>query len=137
MVLRDHAPGEVSIRLGYPTNSHRKDRYAVLEVTDSASGYPILEVELSADLLLKLLSSSPVYAVARVLVPRPERVGKVLDTINTTIRYGEVAHGGPTLNERAEAVADGYRANGYEASIRGTRDGVNVTAKRWVDPPVV
>jgi len=134
MGLRESKPGEVSIRLGYPTNNTRENRYASLEVTDEASGMMILEVDLEADQLLALMSGSTAYVTATILVPKPERVGKLLEVTSTMIRNGT----GSTHDQEAaaEATAAGYRDQGWEdVSSRRVRDGINVTARRWVERP--
>lgn len=135
MGLRQRKPGEVSLRLGYPTNNTREGRYASLEVTDEASGMVILEVDLEPDQLLALMSGSTAYSVASILVPKPERVGKVLEVASAMVRNGD--YYGQEQEVAAQDLVKTYQDQGWEdVTSRRVRDGISITARRWhAQPP--
>jgi hypothetical protein len=124
-----HQRGYVSVSLSYPTGGAR-GRVATLRVTDSPSGQTLVEVDLSADDLMELMSNGVPNLTGARTPAYPERIGKRSQSTHTEIRGGSA----DVLDKVAEAQRLAYLADGWEAvQINRTNFGRLVVAHRWID----
>jgi hypothetical protein len=113
-------------------------RYLNLRVEDAPSGQPILDIEIPADVLLRLLGSSGGERLPAWVVPAKYagRIGRELEVKSVAVP-SEVTHTlpyeGAERRTAAQAWADSYAAEkGWEeASARNTNQGWKATLRRW------
>lgn len=120
----DGKAGDVQISLTYPS-SNRDGKRASLEITERISGETIAAIELNAEQLMDLMSSTSLSVSDARLPLHPHRLGKVAQNTSTRIERGS------SLDP--EKVRDDYLSNGWEtAEVRKTNYGHNVMARRWI-----
>ncbi|MEU3452232.1 hypothetical protein ABZ671_01115 [Micromonospora sp. NPDC006766] len=123
---REPVPGDVSVQLSYPYNSHT-GRRGHLTVTDRMSGLTLVEVDLTAGQVMDLMAHTSVRVSGATLPARPDLIGKRMETDSTTVGHND--------ERDPEQVRVGYLVAGWDtAQVRRTNSGHQVTARRWVDP---
>ena len=124
---RQPQPGDVDVRISFPTRSAHTDKAVTIEITDGPSRSRIIEIDLTAEQYVALMSGSTAHATGAWLPSDKgwSRIGKRMETASATFGYGKEAE--------ANAQADDYRADGWEAAeVRRSNSGFTVVARRWV-----
>lgn len=123
----DAEPGEVLITLTHPHGAGT--RRATLHIVDSRSGERLVEVDLTPEQFMAVMSSSATRVTGAQLPVHPERIGKRSQNVSTNIR----SHG-EDIDAEAEKVRAAYLTDGWETvRIDRTNFGRRVVAYRWID----
>lgn len=121
----DAKPGEVLIQISHP-HSNVDGRYAQLSIRDSTSGQRLIDVRLTAEQFLDLMSATSVRVQGAQLPTHPERIGKRSQNVTTSL--------GREAKQTPEQVRDAYLADGWESvRIDKTNFGHRVVAYRWIE----
>lgn len=136
---------EVRLSGSQPTSNREPDRptYLNLRVEDAPSGQPLLDVEIPADVLLRLLAGSGGERLPGWVMPAKyaDRLGKTLETgsvaVDKAVTEGLPYGGGDARQFAAQSWADNYAAeHGWEeASAHNTNQGWKATLRRWTTTP--
>lgn len=123
---REPVPGDVLVQLSFPY-SNIDGRYVSLAITDRTSGLPLVEVPMTAEQFMDVMSHTATRVSGATLPARPERIGKRMVVDTTSL--------GRSPERTPEQVRDAYLADGWDvADVRRTNFGHQVVARRWIDP---
>lgn len=127
--------GDVEIMISHSTSNKPPYRQVHLEIYERISRQRIVDVRLTSEQFGILLGSSTVYASAE-LPPHPERIGKRMEIETRTLAQKNYrSRSADDIDSEAEAIAFGYRSNGWDSvQIGRSNTGRTVTARRWVKP---
>lgn len=121
----DASPGEVLITLTYPQGGGA--RHATLRIEDGMSGETLIDVDLTPEQFLAMMSTTATRVYGARLSDHPERFGKRMENTSTRISHRA------DLDAEAERVRDAYLADGWEQTrIDRTNFGRRVVAYRWI-----
>lgn len=121
-------PGTVELHGAWSHNNETQERCFHLTVEDGISGVALVDVLLSAEDFMTLVSGSHAVAETRRAI-RPERIGRRQQVASQTVSGG-------SLEEReaaAEAIVRELREQGWAADKRRTNTSAwSITGRRWV-----
>lgn len=109
------------------------ETHFIIEVDDDASGTRILEMELSAGDLMRVLSSSHTSDTVEIEVTTvAHRIGKKMEMSSES--WSRTGYRDQNVEELAQQACDEWLANGWEtATWSRTNFGASATARKWVD----
>lgn len=120
-------PGDVLITLTHPHGGGESRARLVIE--DQMSGTVLIEVELTGEEFLSVISSTATRVSGATLPRTPERIGRRSQNVSTNIHRAS----GVDVDVEAARIREEYLADGWEAvRIDKTNYGRRVVAHRWI-----